>query len=125
MIRIVNWIQKSPYLCSRLTDFDEEAYGSAVGKPLVDADDEELVKLRSSLRRSRIDGVNLPSTRDQGTRRPDESSMSRAQLPETQHDMRPARVPWRSPSVSGRSNDENFGAPVAVSFKVKKIAGRR
>ena len=43
---------------------NEEAYVSAVGKPQVDADDEELMKPRSSLRRSRNDGVNLPNARD-------------------------------------------------------------
>ena len=64
---------------------------SAVGKPQVDADDEELMKPRSSLRRSRYDGVNLPNTRSRETRRSDESSMSRAQLPDARHDGRPAK----------------------------------
>ena len=62
---------------------------SAVGKPLVDADDEELMKPRSSLRRSRNEGVNLLNTRE--TRRSDESSMSRAQLPDARHHGRPAK----------------------------------
>jgi len=93
----------------------EEAYSSVVGRRYRDADEEESVKHRSSLRRSRIDGALSPSTKGQETQRPSRSSVSRTPSPEVWHDARPPRVRWRSPSVSGRSDDEYFDASLSLS----------
>jgi len=91
------------------------AYTSAVGKWSGDADDEEPVKRRSSFRRSRIDGDNPPSTIGQGRQQPNQSSVTRTQSSDVRHEERPVRVQWRSPSVSGRSDDEYFDVPQSPS----------
>ena len=65
-----NWGELCPHLAQCGLDqghfhASEEAYTSAVGKWSGDADDKEPVKRRSSLRRSRIDRLNPPSTKGQ------------------------------------------------------------
>jgi len=102
-------------LSSLLRRASEEAYTSTIGKWSGGADDEEPMKRRSGFRRKRIDGVNPPSVKGQGRQQADQSSVTTTPSSDVRHKKRPARVRWRSPSVSGRSDDEYFDAPQSPS----------
>jgi len=93
----------------------EEAYTSAVDKERSEADNERQGGSRGSQRRSRVDGASSSSTEVRAAQQTGRSSPSRTSSSDVWHDARPVRVRWRSPSASGRSDDEYFDAPQSPS----------